>query len=439
MQDRQGNPVSTDSPQAVAALDRAVAMLNAFNGDPVRTIGAAVKAQPDFVMGHVLLAALFATSMDKAYAGHMTRALTAAEALLDKANDRERAHIAAVRLWADGDFENATNAWGAIAARWPRDILAIQMGQQGDFFQGHSLMLRDRVAAALPHWDESVPGYGYILGMHAFGLEESGDYRAAEEQGRRAVALDPHDAWAVHAVAHVMEMEGRAAEGDRWLAETASGWTDEGLFTYHLWWHNGLFLLDLGEPAKALKLFDDNIASSVKQALELVDGAALLWRLHVLGHDAGDRWTILANRWEEKVEDGFYAFNDAHAAMAFAATGRDAAMARLVAAAEAAANGRGSNALMAREVGLPAINGFAAFGRGDYAGALDWLGPLPPKAHLFGGSHAQRDVIDWTALEAALRAGNRAAADRLIATRMTSKPGSAVNQAWARRAGGLAG
>ena len=40
MNDAQGNSVSHGSADAVAALDAGVAMLNAFRGDPVRTIGA---------------------------------------------------------------------------------------------------------------------------------------------------------------------------------------------------------------------------------------------------------------------------------------------------------------------------------------------------------------------------------------------------------------
>lgn len=439
MQDRQGNDLSHSAPDAVAALDMGIALLNTYHGDPVRTVGAALKVHPDFVMGHIFLAALFATAMDKAFTAHTMRALTAAESLMDRANDRERAHIAAVRLWADGDLATATETWGAIATKWPRDILAIQLAQQGDFFQGHSTMLRDRIAGVMPHWDPAVPGYGYLLGMHAFGLEESGDYRAAEESGRKAVSLDPQDAWAVHAVAHVMEMEGRAEEGVRWLTETSPGWAVDGLFSYHLWWHNGLFHLDRGDPAAALKLYDEGIAiGGFKQALELVDGAALLWRLHVLGHDVGNRWQEIADKWEAKVEDGFYAFNDVHAAMAFAATGRGRAIDRLTAATDRAAHGSGTNAMMAREIGLPAVQGFAAFSRGNYGEALHYFCPLPMKAHLFGGSHAQRDVIHWTMVEAAIRAGNRAAAERLIDERLAMKPASPVNRAWAARAGALA-
>ena len=74
-----------------------------------------------------------------------------------------------------------------------------------------------RIEAALPAWDDTMPGYHAILGMHAFGLEENGHYAQAESSGRRAVELEPRDGWAHHAVAHVMEMQCRQRDGIAWM------------------------------------------------------------------------------------------------------------------------------------------------------------------------------------------------------------------------------
>ena len=437
--DRWGNPVSHPAPDAVAALDSAIAMLNAFRETPVDTIDVALEAHPDFALGHAFKAALFATAMDRTFETILNRHLSAAEALAATCNDRERMHIHAVRLWADGAFDQATETWGRISTLWPRDILAIQLAQQGDFFLGYSLMLRDRIARVLPHWNEATPGYGFLLGMHAFGLEEAGEYARAEDTGRRAVSLNGQDVWAVHAVAHVLEMQARADEGVAWLEQTAPDWEPDSLFSYHNWWHQSLFQLDCNNPAAAIKLFDTKISGGeFGQALELCDGSAILWRLTALGHDVGDRWTGIAEKWTPRAGHGVYAFNDMHAAMAFAATGQGTQLERLLSAAESAAAGNGTNAMMSREVGLPAIRAIDAFGRGDYAASVDMLLPVLPRANRFGGSHAQRDILSWTATEAAIRAGDRAAAEAITAERLSWKPHSPVNLAWAARASALA-
>lgn len=122
-------------------------------------------------------------------------------------------------------------------------------------------MLRDRIARVMPHWDKDVPGVGFVKGMYAFGLEESGDYRQAEEQGREAVALNPQDGWAVHAVTHVMEMQGRNVEGAKYLSSSASAWAPNSMFAFHLWWHQALFLLEANDVAGALRLFDEDISA----------------------------------------------------------------------------------------------------------------------------------------------------------------------------------
>lgn len=93
--------------------------------------------------------------------------------------------------------------------------------------------------------------------------------------------------------------------------------------------------------------------------------------------------------------------------------------------------------MMSREIGVPACEGFAAFGRGDYAQTIELLLPLRAKANRFGGSHAQRDVFSWTLTEAAIRLGDRALANMFVAERLSWKPESPINRAWATRADSL--
>ena len=429
-----GNPVSHASADAIRRLEHAMTLMNTYQTDPLAEVDALLAEHPDFVMAHAFRADALATAGDKAFEGELAKTVVAAEALAGKANDRERMHIAAARSWLNGNFEHAAEMWGRAALLYPRDVSAIQFAQLGDFYLGYSQMLRDRVARVLPHWDRAVPNYGFILGMHAFGLEECGDYANAEAVGRDAVALDGRDAWAVHAVTHVMEMQGRAADGIDWLESTSAAWAPGSLFGFHNWWHQALFALDAGDPRRAFKLFDEKVsAGGFGQALELVDGSALLWRISLLGHGVGARWTDIADKWATRIEDGYYAFNDLHAMMAFIGANRRAEQAALIQVAERAAIGNGTNAMMTREIGLPALKGFAAFGRGAYDEAVERLLPLRGKANRFGGSHAQRDIFSWTLAEAALRAGDRSLAEGLVAERLAQKPESRVNLVWDER------
>ena len=436
--DLRGNPLSCGA-AAARRLDAAIMKLHAYQADPVADIDALLVEHPDCVMAHAVRAGILATATDRAFEGELLASLAAAEALAPRANARERAYVAAARHWAAGDLGAATETWGGIAIAHPADLLAVQLAQLGDFYLGQSRMLRDRVARVLPRWSAEMPGYGFLLGMHAFGLEECGDHARAEAAGREAVARNPRDGWAAHAVAHVMEMQGRVAEGAAFMTDTAPGWSPDSLFAFHNWWHVALFRIDLGDVAGALALFDERVsAGGFGQALEAIDGSALLWRLWVLGHDVGDRWSRLAPAWSQRLDHGIYAFNDVHAMMAFVATGDAAAQREVIATLVRVAEGRGTNAMMSRDVGLPIVRGLAAFGQGDFAGAVAHILPVRGIANRFGGSHAQRDVLSWTLCEAAIRAGDARMAEAMVAERLALKEGSPVAQGWAVRARALA-
>lgn len=433
--DKRGNPVSYGSQVAIERLDHVFDLMHAYQADPLAEVDAIISDYPDFALAHAFRAGALATATDKAFEPELIKSLNAAEALANKTNERERLHIAACRAWLDGEWERATESWGRASAEYPYDLLALQYAHLGDFYLGHSHLLRDRVARVLPHWDHSIPGYGFVKGMYAFGLEESGEFTKAEEHGREAVGLNSQDGWAAHAVTHVMEMQGRAKEGTDYLTESADGWAPNSMFAFHLWWHQALFLIEANDVNLALKLFDEKLsANGFSQTLELIDGSSLLWRLSLLGHDVGNRWANLADKWEARVDDAYYAFNDVHAMIAFIGADRADSQSRLIEAAKRAAAGSGTNAMMSREVGIPTCEGLAAFGRGNYAQAIEWLMPIRGKASRMGGSHAQRDLYSWTLTEAAIRLGNRALADAFVAERLSWKPESPINRAWASRA-----
>jgi len=428
MTDCRGVPISTESRPLLDQYEQAVELLAGYYMDPFATIQSALDQDPSYAAGHCLRAALVVTATDRNLLPILEESITAVEALGRRANARERAHIAAARKWLEGDFEGAIRAYGDVLLDYPRDLLALQVAHIGDFFLGASSMLRDRIAQVLPHWDSSTPGFGYVLGMHAFGLEETALYAKAEDTGRRALELNRRDPWAVHAVAHVMEMQGRVRDGIEWLSAREADWSRENAFAFHNWWHLALFNLDLFEIAHVLELYDRRVRPATSQVpLEMIDASALLWRLELRGVDVGGRWAQLADSWAPMAEYAYYAFNDVHAVMAFVGAQRFDQAQDVLAALERKASGRDTNATMSREVGLPLARGLVAFGMGDYAGCLSWLTPIRTIAHRFGGSHAQRDLIHLTLTEAALRSGNQRLARALAAERTQLKPTSPFN------------
>ncbi len=421
------------------ALDRYESALEQFQGyvgDPVATIDEALQASPGFIAGHLMKALVLYTLAERKFVPLAAQALEAARAHSAQANDREQGLIAATGLLIEGRWQAASRSIDHVLANHPRDALALQVGHLMDFYCGDALNLRNRVSRVLPHWDASLPGYSYVLGMHAFGLEEMNQYPEAEATALGALSIQPKDGWAVHAAVHVMEMRGRIEDGINFLVTREIDWAPGNGFAFHNFWHLALFYLDGAHHDRALSLFDRHVhPEPASFLLPLIDATALLWRLHLEDVDVGDRFERVADDWQARLdgEAGFYAFNDAHAAMALAATGRESALAQLTLRMQDATRQGDTNAAMTRDVGLPLTEAVTAFVHGRYADAAARLESIRDGAHRFGGSHAQRDLITLTLIESALRSGAANLARHYTAERLTHKPASQWGaRLWAR-------
>lgn len=439
IRDARGLELSHATAACATAHDQALALFNAYDVDPLAAIDTVLAEHPDFVAGHLLRAGLLIAGMERTLMPMVCDSVASAERLGASATDRERSLSAAFRLFAGEHFHAASQALGRHLTDWPRDLLAAQVAHLLDFYLGQSTQLRDRIARLLPHWSASDAGHGHLLGMYAFGLEECNEYARAESTGRQAVDAHARDAWAIHAVAHVCEMEGRFDDGIRWLEERRADWSTGNMLAVHNAWHLALYHLERGDTDTVLAHYDGAVRGGRSEVvLDMVDASALLWRLWLRGVDPGaTRWSEIAECWGRLVDDGFYAFNDVHGVMAFVGSGDDTRARRAELQLLRAAQGTGSNAAMARDVGLPVAMALRAFADGQHALCAQILLPVLPIAHRFGGSHAQRDLLQLTALEAAMRAGDRALAAALSAQRLASRPHSPFNRTQARRAQGL--
>lgn len=439
LKDQHGNAVSAANKKAVGLYDRAINELALFTANPLETAERAVKADAGFLLGHVLKGYLRLLSTERGDALEARNVVNDLNAVLPDArpNDREALHLRALKAWVAGDMIGAGGLLDSLLIKWPRDLLALLVGHQIDFLTGNAVNLRDRIARALPQWTAEDAHFGNVMGMYGFGLEEAGHWQRGEEAGRLSVEKNPKDVWGIHAVAHGLEMQGRTKDGIAYLEKRRKDWIADNFLNVHNCWHLALYYLDAERPEKSLELYDAVIFNerSNNVAMELLDAAAMLWRMHLNGIDVGDRWRALTAVWSEKANDAFYAFNDMHAAMCFAATGDPAGLQSTLKAQEhlVASEDEGlTNLMMTRDVGLPVCRALFAFACEDYGAAVDHLMPIRYRAHHFGGSHAQRDVINRTLLEAALRSGRIDLAEALISERLEQRPTSPYN--WRRLA-----
>jgi hypothetical protein len=520
MTDVHGNPVGGPA-EGVERYDAAVDLLVRFRPDVVPAMVALARELPDFALGHVLSGYLSLTSTDAPDVAHARRALDRLDGLAPVLDERATAHREVLATWAAGDWHGAARRLDDLLVRWPADLLALLVGHQLDFFLGDAGNLRDRIGRSLHAIDPAHPHHAIVRGMYAFGLEESGHYEQARDHGLAALDRNPDDVWAIHAVVHTYEMEGRVDDGLRFLREREDQWGDGNLFVVHNRWHHALFQLEAGQPEAALATYDGHVhnAASPGVPLEMLDASALLWRLLLDGVDTGGRFGPLADAWSTRVGDEpWYVFNDLHAVMAFAGAARfddaRAVIARLesyvaahdsslaparpttdpavylatgttaepadfagatadlpsgVTAGDASATtpgsgtttgavgrgggggggvvagsspaggvtggwgaavgrggtGRRSNVAMTAEVGLPACRAVLAYAEGRDADVLQALLPVRTILHRFGGSHAQRDAVQRTIVDAAVRSGRHDLASALLSERLALR-GSSV-------------
>ncbi|MFE7837273.1 tetratricopeptide repeat protein [Streptomyces sp. NPDC057474] len=435
--DRYGNRLYECTAEGAEHLDRAVEGLLFFRPEFPTAVADAVAACPGAPLAQAFAAYLGVLGTESRDAAEAGRRFADFSAGLDHAAlpRRERMHMVAAEAWLGGDLGRAGQVLEELVVECPRDPLALAVGHQLDFFTGDATRLRDRIGGALPAWDADDPHRGPLLGMYAFGLEESGHYGRAQEVARAAVERNSRDIWAIHAVVHVHEMQGRFVEGLDFLDARLDDWASGSLLTVHSWWHYALYALEAGDTGTALRIYDAVLhhKDSTGFVMELLDAASLLWRFLLADLDEGPRWGTLADAWAAREDPPFYAFNDVHAVMAFAGAGRLETADEFVADRRrwlraARQGGRpDTNRVMTGEIGLPVCEALVAYAREDYRAVVELLWPIRRRLQTFGGSHAQRDAIQRTLLEAAIRARRDDLARLLLGERTGLSPHSPYN------------
>lgn len=420
--DANGLSLSSVSSDAQAAFDTAVYGLAAHRPNTGAALEDTLRSDPDHVAAHVLKGfanLILARSELVSVANEsLTRARLALETREDGTQD-ERVLVSALEDACSGSFAGAARRLDAGFSDRPATFLPFKIAHALRFMIGDSAGMLAMSRRAMEHWSDGIPAAGFILGCHAFALEEHGFYDAAEAAGRRAVALQPHDSWGLHAVSHVYEMRGATSLGIDWLESGRASWSRCNNFSFHMAWHLALLHLERGEHERVLQLYDDEVRpQQTDDFRDVANAVSLLWRLDQTGVDVGGRWSDLAETALRRRRDTTLVFASLHTLAALVAIGDRDAVDDLLGALERKASTGGEQAEVAAAVGLPLARVIAGLHRRPAKGLLEGIVGNLPKV---GGSNAQRDFFVLALAKAAGVSGDRDGFSRIRSTRQILK------------------
>ncbi|NKB43571.1 MAG: tetratricopeptide repeat protein [Alphaproteobacteria bacterium] len=422
--DHTGLQVSAASQEAAEAFDRTLVAYLRFGNDIGDLLKTTYSLDSEMVFANVLRGYFMHMMGVRALVPKAQQALEAAQRGAAAATAREQLHVKALEAWCELDLAGATAAWEECTREYPMDVLAVKMLHYSHFYMGDSINVRNSVGRVWHSWEgrEDLPTYGYMLSMRAFGLEETGDYARAESLGRAAATLNEADAWAVHTVAHVCEMEDRQTDGIAWL-DSKGGYGNWNNFRHHLAWHKALMLFEAGRHDDVLALYDDGIFDPKSdEYLDLTNDISVLARLDMEGIDVGDRWDILGEKAKGRVDDKLLAFVDAHFALALGATDGAAATDYVASIDDYSDAEDDTYAHVAQVVGHDLCAALVAYRARDFDDCIEVLESVRDHVNLIGGSNAQRDLFAQILIDASIRAERWELARSLLSERTALRP-----------------
>jgi hypothetical protein len=403
--DRFHGQHSTDSAAAVAALEDAVYAVAAHR--PVgNALTLAVAADPDFIAAHTL-SGFGAVMLGRAETAIQAKAACEAVETALKAvrhpTAGERALIEALRLAVHGATRGAAERLEAHLQSTPEDFLAAKIAHALRFMLGDRREMLRLTGDLVERAPANSPAYGFLLGCHAFGLEEAGAYAEAEAAGMKAVSAEPADSWGLHAVSHVYEMTGRVQDGRDWLNASRPVWSRCNNFSFHMAWHLALLHLEAGDHDRVLSLYDEEIRPvQTDDFRDMANAVSTLWRLEQDGVDVGDRWEALHEIAHGRRADTTYVFASLHYLLALIAMDDREAAGELVSAMRQRQGDRCDQGRVARDVGVRAAEAILSLAD-CRSGSRENLSEIAHRLPALGGSHAQRDVFLRTLMSIAVR------------------------------------
>ncbi len=420
--------ITCSDDQAAEHCRQAMQSYVARRKDVVDHLQQAIAADASCALAPTLLGLMLHGARHKGMRGKIGKMLDSARLVAQDVTltDRENHYLQALVLAYQSDLSGMVGHLESIVRQHPDDVFALSVLQSELFWIGQlpkSLQVSNDIEQ---HWHEEIPGFAGFLSCRAFDLEEAGQYEEAERCGRRALEIDPAAIWATHAVAHVLYMQGRFDEGKLWIEPQQQHWSDCNQIKFHVWWHQCLFRLDMGESDAVLHDYDNqvrNLDHPLMQAMpdlyiDIQNGASMLWRLEQAGVDVGERWQEMAELARQRLDDFNSPFTTPHFAVALAASGDfDSCQTMVKNIEDYIGSAQSESHTLQRcfkEVVLPVVKGVVAHRQKDFKAASALLGSVRQQFESLGGSHAQQDLLFQMLFDATIKSSGQADATQLL-------------------------
>jgi hypothetical protein len=150
--DAQGISYPSANAAGIDLWDKIVREMSWFHAAIFETLEAAIASNPGFGMPYFAKAYLNMYMTEPQFRGIAVDTMNALRAAvkIDRLTLVEQAHARAIDRWIAGDLKGACDTLDRLGFEEPREILALRVGHEMDFFAGATRNLRDRVARQLP-------------------------------------------------------------------------------------------------------------------------------------------------------------------------------------------------------------------------------------------------------------------------------------------------
>lgn len=428
VKDRYGLPLSTSSVQAAERYMEGTDLLLSWNYGAGRKIEQAIEADNDFAL------ALGAQAVMQSLRGKSDEAKSSifrAQSLAEHATRREQQHVQALALYVNDDGPGCYALIKEHLAEFPQDsFLLNEMGFTLLFYGCSTAGVANYSEELLSLYKSVESAYSQdwaFLGMYSFAHHETGAFTEALRLAERSLELLPTNAQASHSVAHALFEMGESNEGDQFLSEWMKTYERRAPFHVHLSWHLALFQFALGQYARVLQNYNENIRPSVvsSDAYALDDSSSLMWRWELYRNSVPPvSFDDVVEAAKPALEGPGPAYRDVHSALAFGAAGNWDNLNRLIARLQIEAD---KGHVLTAEATLPIVKALSAFAQGDTEETVRILDPMFEGAGFYplvriGASHAQREIYEDTLLEAYLDTDRFDKAEKLLNARLKRRP-----------------